>query len=98
MPINQYPDRRSASGGFCERKMPRNSRSMLLRAAVALNLLPLVAVADDSTSAAGGGAALEVITVTAQKVSADLQKTAAAITAISGDELLADTTSAPCRT
>ena len=34
-------------------------------------------------------AGLEVITVTAQKVSEDLQKSAAAITAISGDELVA---------
>ena len=59
---------------------------MLLRAAVALQLLPLAAAAAD---AAGAGASLEVITVTAQKVSEDLQKTAAAITAISGDQLLA---------
>jgi iron complex outermembrane receptor protein len=69
--------------------MPKSSRSRLLQAAIALNLLPLAALADDPTSTAAAGAGLEVITVTAQKVSEDLQKTAAAITAISGDVLLA---------
>ena len=61
------------------------SRSWILRAAIALQLVPALAVADDAGAA---GAGLEVITVTAQKVSEDLQKTAAAVTAISGDVLV----------
>ncbi len=64
-----------------------DSRSLLLRAAIALQLIPALAVADDA-GAGAEGAGLEVITVTAQKVSEDLQKTAAAITAISGDVLV----------
>ncbi len=64
-----------------------DSRSLLLRAAVALQLIPALAVADDG-GAGAEGAGLEVITVTAQKVSEDLQKTAAAVTAISGDVLV----------
>ena len=57
------------------------SHSLLLRAAIALQLIPALAVADDA-GAGAAGAGLEVITVTAQKVSEDLQKTAAAVTAI----------------
>ena len=64
-----------------------DSRSLLLRAAIALQLIPALAVADDG-GAGAEGAGLEVITVTAQKVSEDLQKTAAAVTAISGDVLV----------
>ena len=63
------------------------SRSWLLRAAIALQLIPALAVADDA-GAGASGAGLEVITVTAQKVNEDLQKTSAAITAISGDVLV----------
>ena len=64
-----------------------DSRSLVLRAAIALQLIPALAVADDA-GAGAAGAGLEVITVTAQKVSEDLQKTAAAVTAISGDVLV----------
>ena len=53
---------------------------MLLRAAIALSLCPALAYADD--------AGLETITVTAQKVAQDLQKTGAAVTAIPGDVLV----------
>ena len=60
------------------------ARSLLLRAAIALQLFPVLAAADGLDNAG-----LEVITVTAQKVSADLQKTAAAVTALSGETLLA---------
>src|SRR5512137_1042749 len=63
------------------------SPSLLLRAAIALQLIPALAVADDA-GAGAAGAGLEVITVTAQKVSKDLQKTGAAVTAISGDVLV----------
>ncbi|MBK6453194.1 MAG: TonB-dependent receptor [Proteobacteria bacterium] len=63
------------------------SPSWLLRAAIALQLLPALAVADDAgTGAAGAG--LEVVTVTAQKVNEDLQKASAAITVIAGDVLV----------
>jgi iron complex outermembrane receptor protein len=61
------------------------SRSMLLQAAVALQLFPALGHADD---VAGATAGLEVITVTAQKVAENLQKTGAAITAVSGDVLV----------
>jgi iron complex outermembrane receptor protein len=65
--------------------MHTNTPSLVLRAAIALQLCsPMLAVADD----AAGGGALETITVTAQKVSSDLQKTPGAITAISGDVLV----------
>ena len=60
------------------------ARSLLLRAAIALQLFPVLAAADGLDNAG-----LEVITVTAHKVSADLQKTAAAVTALSGETLLA---------
>ena len=64
-----------------------STRSWTLRAAIALQLIPALAVADDAgTGASGTG--LEVVTVTAQKVNEDLQKTSAAITAISGDVLV----------
>lgn len=70
-----------------------HSRSLLLRAAVALQLFPFLAVADDAAvpgaSAGTGETALETITVTAQKIATDLQKTPAAITAVSGDVLVA---------
>jgi iron complex outermembrane receptor protein len=63
--------------------MHTKTKSMVLQAAIALQLFPLLAVADDAA-----GTALETITVTAQKVARDLQKTPAAVTAISGDVLL----------
>lgn len=63
--------------------------SMLLRAAVALQLLPLASLADDAPGfRADDGTGLETVTVTAQKISEDLQKTAAAVTALSGDVLV----------
>ena len=62
--------------------MKSRSPSLVLRAAIALQFLPLLAVADDA------GAGLETITVTAQKVTADLQKTTAAVTALPGDLLI----------
>lgn len=58
------------------------SRSALLQAAIALSLGPTLALADDA------GSGLETITVTAQKVTEDLQKTGAAITALPGDFLV----------
>jgi iron complex outermembrane recepter protein len=64
------------------------SRSWPLRAAIALQFIPALAVADDA-GAGAEGTGLEVITVTAQKVTKDLQKTAAAVTALSGDVLVA---------
>ncbi|HEX9207104.1 MAG TPA: TonB-dependent receptor [Steroidobacteraceae bacterium] len=67
-------------------------RSMLLRAAIALSLCPALALADDAgvpgAPPGSDAAGLETITVTAQKVTADLQKTGAAITALSGDILV----------
>ena len=65
--------------------MQNTKLSLLLRTAIALQLCPILAVADD---AAANNAGLEVITVTAQKVREDLQKTPAAVTAISGDVLV----------
>ncbi|MGL6224163.1 MAG: TonB-dependent receptor plug domain-containing protein, partial [Steroidobacteraceae bacterium] len=62
--------------------MKNRSPSLVLRAAIALQLFPLLAAADDA------GAGLETITVTAQKVTADLQKTTAAVTALPGNLLL----------
>jgi iron complex outermembrane receptor protein len=67
--------------------MHTNLPSLALRAAIALQLccpllVPTLARADGATEKG-----LETITVTAQKVTSDLQKTPAAITAISGDVL-----------
>jgi iron complex outermembrane recepter protein len=67
------------------------SSSMLLRAAIALQLIPTMTLADEATAPGYRGdddAGLETVTVTAQKASENLQKTAAAITAVSGDVLV----------
>ena len=61
-------------------------QSMVLAAGIALQLATAAPAADDSVEETTG---LEVITVNAQKVTEDLQKSAAAITAISGDALVA---------
>jgi iron complex outermembrane receptor protein len=66
--------------------MPTKMPSLVLRAAVALQLFPLLAPATARADDAEAG--LETITVTAQKVTSDLQKTPAAITAIAGDVLV----------
>jgi iron complex outermembrane receptor protein len=66
-------------------------KSRRLRIAIALALSPLAGMADDvslKSDASGESAGLETVTVTAQKVSEDLQKTAAAVTALSGDVLV----------
>ena len=63
-----------------------NTRYRVLTAGIALQL-GTEARAVEATAEEPSG--LEVITVTAQKVSEDLQKSAAAITAISGDVLIA---------
>jgi iron complex outermembrane receptor protein len=72
--------------------MPRiNSKSRLLSAAIALTLCPLVTLAEDRTSgraAESQSTALETVTVTAHKVAEDLQKTAAAVTALAGEALV----------
>jgi iron complex outermembrane receptor protein len=68
---------------------------MLLRAAVALQLCSMAALADDASmpgappAGDNASAGLETITVTAQKVSENLQQTSAAITALSGELLVA---------
>jgi iron complex outermembrane receptor protein len=65
--------------------------SRLLQAAVWLQLFPVAGLAQDAprpSPAPAEAAGLETIIVSAQKVTADLQKTAAAVTAISGDVLL----------
>ena len=59
---------------------------MVLTAGIALQLATEARAADATAEETTG---LEVITVTAQKVPEDLQKSAAAITAISGDVLIA---------
>jgi iron complex outermembrane recepter protein len=67
------------------------SKSCRLRTAIALALCPLLSLADDVATrpaVAGESAALETVTVTAQKVTEDLQKTAAAVTALSGESLV----------
>src|SRR5688572_27651061 len=72
--------------------MPRiNCKCRLLRAAIALALYPLVTPAQEMApgpAAAPDPTALETVTVTAQKVTEDLQKTAAAVTALSGEALV----------
>ena len=74
--------------------MPK-SKSMLLRAAVTLLLSSTAVLADEAAlpgappSGTGEAAGLETIVVSAQKVTEDLQKTSAAITALSGDVLVA---------
>ena len=60
--------------------------SMLLTAGIALQLATAARAADATVDETTG---LEVITVTAQKAPEDLQKSAAAITAISGEVLVA---------
>jgi iron complex outermembrane receptor protein len=66
--------------------------SSLLRAAVAAQLLwlaaPAAVHADAGPTPANSGDGLETITVTAQKVAEDVQRTAAAITALPGDLLV----------
>jgi iron complex outermembrane receptor protein len=62
-----------------------------LRGAILLSLLPVLGHADEVVAPGYTGddaTGLETVVVTAQKVSADLQKTAAAITAVSGDVLI----------
>ena len=70
---------------------PITPKSCPLRIAIAVTLAPLVALADESPgdpAAVEHAATLETVTVTAQKVTEDLQKTAAAVTALPGDALV----------
>ncbi len=68
--------------------------SLLLCAAVALPHIPVIALADEASTTPGytggpDGEGLETVMVTARKVREDLQKTAAAVTAVPGDILVA---------
>lgn len=64
-------------------------KSRRLRIAIALALSPVAGLADDvSLRSDTESTGLETVTVTAQKVTEDLQKTAAAVTALSGDVLV----------
>ena len=66
--------------------MTLRKKSLILCSAVAACLAGAQSYADPDESADGTG--LEVIVVTAEKVTEDLQKTASAVTAISGDILV----------